>query len=325
MRTRLLVMWTALVAVPLACQGTGEGGGCSGQAGDDDTTGSVGDDDTSADDDTTGDGEPVILYTDPEDGSSDVHYRTRIEVAFTEPVDLVSIELAGDGGTVAGELERDETGTVASFDPYGDDPWTHLEPAAAYVASIAWTGHDPVNLSFSTSDVGLAVDPEDLEGHDYLVDLLSGEFVEPPGVGPLLSQYMGDVFPILHVLAVDDEAGTIEFGLGECEQSAVGEWHNPHLRLGPTTLILFIEGIEAEITDVFLAGDFTPDGSRLVEGSLEGLFDTRFIDVLIDPGAGEGAACDLLESLGIECLPCPSDGEFYCLRMVAEGFVANRI
>lgn len=327
MRARVLAFLTVIVAIPFACVqtgGEGGGGGCAGSGdppGDDDDVA----DDDAADDDTTGDAGPQIQWTDPEEGSSDVHYRTVVEVGFTGPVGLVSIELEDETGAVPGEAELDETGTVATFDPSGDDPWTHLEPLTAHTATIAWTGHEGVALTFTTSDVGLPVSSGDLEGNNYVVDILSGEFVEPPGVGPLLSQYMTDVFPILHVLEVDDEAGTIEFGMGDGEDTVVGEWQNPYLRLGPTTLIVFIEGIEAEVTDVILDGDFLPDGSRLVEGGMEGLFDTRFMDELIDPGAGEGAGCDLLESLGIECVDCPVDGEPFCLRVVARGFFADRL
>lgn len=326
MRARVVGLLTLIFAIPIACSHTGGGdggGGCAGGDGipaDDDT----GDDDA-GDDDTSGDDGPQILYTEPAEGSSDVHYRTTLEVGFTAPVGLVSIELQDEGGAVSGEVELDETGTVATFDPFGDDPWTHLAPLTAHTATIAWTGHEGVALSFSTSDVGLPVSSSDLEGNSYLVDLGSGEFTEPPGIGSLLSQYMTDVFPLLHVLDVDDEAGTIEFGMGDSEDTVIGEWQNPYLRLGPTTLIVFIEGIEAEVTDVILDGDFQPDGSRLVEGGLEGLFDTRFMDQLIDPGADEGVACDLLESLEIECLECPSDGELFCLRVVARGVVADRL
>ncbi len=311
----------ALVTMPLSCSRTGGMGDVIGESGDDDVVADDDDDDDAGDDD---DGAEIVA-SNPVDGATDVHYRTRIEVTFSEPVEGAFIELEDDGGLVAGVSELDETGTTVTFDPHGDDPQEHLQPLTGYTATVRWSGHDPVELAFTTSEVGTVVSAGDVEGYGYAADLLSGEFVEPPGVGPLLSQYMGDLFPVLWVLDVDDAGHTIEIGLGDGEETDIGTWHNPHMRLGPSDLTFHIEGLEASVSDVYLDGDFLPDGSALVEGGMDGLFDTRFLDILIDPGGSEGAACELMASLGIACVECPSDGDLACLRVVAAGFRAERI
>lgn len=105
----------------------------------------------------------------------------------------------------------------------------------------------------------------------------------------------------------------------------MGDWNNPQFEFGPADFEFEIEGYPATIADLTVAGDFTPDGNWIVEGTMDGVFDTRFLDGLIDPGGSEGAGCELLGSLGIECVACPGDGELFRLHVRTIGFQAERV
>ncbi len=217
----------------------------------------------------------------------------------------------GGLGEDAGDDHGDDDVATGDDDTAGDDDTGDDDDTAGDDDTTEWPG-DPVA-------------PGDVEGHVYDIDLLSGEFVEPPGVGSLLAQYMTEVHPVVHVYDVDDADGTIELALEVEGASLIGDWDNPHFEVGSFALTLEIEGIETTLTDVTVAGDFTDEGARIVHGALDGIFDTRFMDPLIDPGASEGATCELMASLGIECITCPGDGALMCLYLRAEGFQAERV
>jgi len=194
-------------------------------------------------------------------------------------------------------------------------------------------GDDDVADDDSAGDHEAVGDLSDVVGKDYLFDLGSAEFVEPPGVGSLLAQYAADVFlsPI-HIQAIDEQAGTLEAfaaHLGESGQDMCvpttsltddqpGTWDNPFLLLGPTAYPIRLGDQEATSGTVECDGWFNPDGSSFVGSTIYGPIDMRSLDELIDPGAEDGAACNLFATQGIQCESCPSDGEPYCLSIRME-------
>jgi hypothetical protein len=200
-------------------------------------------------------------------------------------------------------------------------------------------GDDDVADDDSAGDHAEVTDMSDVMGRDYLFDLGSAQFVEPEGVGLLLAQYMADVFlsPI-HIQAIDEQAGVLEAfvaHLGESGQDMClpttsltddhsGRWDNPFLALGPTDYPIRLgDGVESPGT-IECDGWFAPDGSSFVGATVSGSFDMRALHELVDPGAEEGAACDLFATQGIECETCPSDGEPYCLSIRMEQVMWDR-
>ena len=67
-------------------------------------------------------------------------------------------------------------------------PNAPLQPSTAYVANLTYCGSEtPVAVGFSTSDLGTAADDVTVfEGKTYSLDLSSGNFVQPAGVGDLI-------------------------------------------------------------------------------------------------------------------------------------------
>ncbi len=303
---------------------------------DDDDDDATGDDDDATDDDDDDDDVAEIKSTDPQEGDSDFYYKGNVIVEFTDEVTGAAIALADDGGgAVSGANSMNDNATILTFDPDAD-----LASSTGYVATISWDGHDDVALSFSTSEVGGIADVTAIEGADYFLDLGSATFTEPPGVGSLLSQYIADVFVIFHIVDIDEDGGTLEVFGGIVDKDGNdyvqdmctetlpfpgGDWSNPYMQIGPTDFTIAIEGYEATIIDLMIGGAFTPDGAAMMGGTFDGQMDTRVLDDLIDPGADEGAACELLGSLGIECEECPDGSGPYCLTVSAYGILSEKV
>ncbi len=306
---------------------------------DDDVTG---DDDDTADDDDTGDDDdddtvegPEIAGTIPVDGEPAFCWVRNIEVTFTYAAEVTSFTMAdGNGVPVNGDLDSNEDDTVYTFDPEDD-----LAPGTDYVVTLEWVGHEIETLEFTTGpeDCPVTYPQDDVVGRDYLVDFASANFTEPQGVGALIGQYMTDMELVVQIREIDEGAGTLGAFSGMlsegvqnlCQQTAdltaaaPGEWDNPHAVLGSGDITVPVEGETMTIYDLALTGTFSCDGLTLLDGTLEGMMDTRGLDSLVDPGGAEGAACELLESLGVSCIACPGNAGDYCLDAVAEDLVAN--
>jgi len=298
---------------------------------DDDDDATPGDDD---DDDATPDA--VITDTSPAQGATDAYYRADIYVEFSDAVSNAACALEGPGGAIiTGTTTLSGNDTALTFDPYGASDTDHLEPSTAYTATLSWGAGSVQQLQFSTSDVGtpLADPGNDVVGNDYVLDLGSMAFIQPPGVGSLLAQYIADVHWVFHVQALNDGAQRAEL-IATYVQDAGGSyeqdlccptatlddetlWINPYLEAGPSDAILVIEGYDAAFLDTYIAGTFEPDGSGIAGVTLTTEMDTRALDALIDPHAKVGAACALLASLGISCQACSDGSGDYCIPIEA--------
>ena len=223
-----------------------------------------------------------------------------------------------------------------TFDPYGDSEDQHLAPSTSYTATISWDDGCSQDLHFSTSEVGgPVVSPQDLPDKDYFFDLSNGIFTQPPGIAPILGQYLADVYQVLRIVELDDKLGTADvFGAAAdydgkhysqdlCIETVAltgkqpGDWQNPYLKVGPVDLYLPVEGSSLVIFDTVISASFAPDGSGPVGGTFDGTMDTRGADCLVDVNCTEGATCDLLGSLSISCEQCPDQSGEFCVTLSA--------
>ena len=151
--------------------------------GDDDKTdtGTVGE--ASAEPSTEDEGCGVTIdETFPADGASDFYYRGTLAFELSDDDDSASLALEGaDGTAVDGTSSVD--GDMVYFTPSAP-----LQPSTSYVANLTYCGSEaPVAVGFSTSDLGTVADDVSVfEGKTYAVDLSSGNFVQPAGVGDLI-------------------------------------------------------------------------------------------------------------------------------------------
>lgn len=220
-----------------------------------------------------------------------------------------------------------------------DDDTNHLEPCVEYTATITWQQQESL-LHFGTwGECGDPPDPS-IVGESYFLDLGSATFTEPPGVGPLLSQYIADLYLLFHILDLDDPVGTADLFMATVDKdgndylqqmclettslSDGATWDSPYLHTGPGDVDLTVEDVECPISDMEFGGSFEPDGKAMVGGTFDAEMDTRCLDPMIDPGGSEGIACELLASLGIECQECSSGVGTFCLLVSAYGLYAEQ-
>ena len=228
--------------------------------------------------------------------------------------------------------------------------------------TINWNSDDsPLAVSFSTGPYGNSVsDADAMVGKVFNIDLAAATFVEPPGVGPILQSQIGDVAILFSPtsdsnFAVGSQPGLhIIGGIGEVSGGSVAQdlcsetlaftygpdgtlggtpnddtpatWADPVLTLGPTDLPIAVQGIEANIEDLIITGTFHPDLTDLRGGIFSGTVDTRPLAPELDPEGGKGAICELVEeTIGTPCVACASDGEPFCLSVLAEDVTAAHI
>jgi len=334
MSTRILIVAIGLVLprLMLGCAaganfGAPESDGLNG-GGDDDF--SLGDDDDAGDDDLLGGCE--IQGTSPVDGDPAAYYRDPIQVAFVEPVTEANITLEGEGGVVPGEVSLSDDGLTATFDPHGDDPDAHLYADASYQATVDGGGCW-AEWTFTTSVLGTDLSGDvTLRDAVYIVYPEQAEMLNPAGVGSLLSMLGLEPF----LLAIDevsgDEIGLTAAGLDLAElaqdpcvmtadltEAAPALLSGSHLSMSPFVLdIPFQQEDWSADSEYWLDGaqvgfeaEFTPDGSVLTEGRIEGVVNGFALDALLADLSNDhdtywqGSTCDLLEKLGSPCSACP--------------------
>ena len=307
------------------------------------------DDDMTPDDGDDDDGDPAdIKDTSPVHGDTDAYYRCNVIVDFTNEAIDPQITLVDEDtyDSIQGQSWQNANGTRLTFDPYGDSTTGTLRPNTSYTATISWSGRAPVDLEFTTSEVGGDVpEPEyGLAGRTFSLDLSTMRFTEPQGIDNLLMQYASQLYLYLHVLGADEDAETIDmfaFAVGldgdegtqdPCQPTVSltrngGDlFLNPYFRVGPAQEDDILEDLDNAtfpmllvfMHDLTLDGSFSPDGERIAGGAFSGVMDTRPLDELIDPGAEDGAACELLASLGIQCQDCDDGSGTFCLYMEAQ-------
>ncbi len=312
--------------------------------------GPSGDDDDSGPDPA---GSPVITDLSPGPGDSDFFYQSDLWVEWNIAPEGATYALSMGGTAVAGTTATKSSGRVLTFTPDAA-----LDPAASYSSTVSWNSPDsPLTFDFQTGAYGNSLTTEnDLLNKTFNLDLANAEFVEPPGVGPILQSQIGDVailFSVtddsnfsaneLHILGAVGTSEGVTVSQDLCGQTlgftygpdgALGggddvpaSWNNPVMEMGPTNLSLNFQGIEATIQDLNITGTFHPDLTDMRGGTFSGRIDTRPLAPELDPEGGEGAICDLVvETVGVKCEECGGDNPgVFCLSIVAENVNADRV
>jgi hypothetical protein len=288
----------------------------------------IGDDDDDDDDECAN-----TFTTWPEADAANVYYKTRVEATFDEVETAAELTLTAGGTDVTGT--QTWTGNTLSFVPDAD-----LTSETAYELGINFSCGSSA-VSFTTGEVGAAVtDQNDLLTKAYLLDLTSGEFIEPPGIGGLLQQYMGEVDVLMGVISIDGTDITMVGAIGVeganppeqdvCQPTIdfpVADFSaDPFFTVGPEQTTIVVEGFSVTIDDLLISGAFAPDGSYISGAVLSGSVDTRdFVELVDDTGENPGAICDLAAAINVQCEPCSSDSEPYCLSLYVDSMVAAEI
>jgi len=270
----------------------------------------------------------VTLF--PAKDATGVYYRTSIEAAFAKADETATLAVAAGSEAVAGTTSWNDAGTTLTFTP--DAP---LNPSTQHTASVTHECGD-ANVDWTTSDVGTAVDV-DLAGKAYSMDLTSGRFLQPEGIGALIQNYI-DTDILMGVTSADDTTiqmigavanGETPAAQDVCEPTfdfpAADFAANPFFTVGPESTAITIQGYTVTITDLMISGAFSPDGSYVDGAVLAGSIDTRPLVPMLDENGGDDAICVLASSLGINCEECAEDGGMFCLTLYVDSMTAEEI
>jgi len=306
------------------------------------------------DDDTVPDPDaPVVTDLSPGPGDIDFFYQAPLWAEWNVAPEGAGYALAMGTESISGTTDTRSSGRVLSFTPDAA-----LLPSASYTSTISWNSPDsPLTFEFQTGAYGNVVDDEsNLIGRTFNLDLASADFVEPPGVGPILQSSIGDTAILfsptgfvdssntaMHILGAVGEVISGEVSQDPCAQTlgftagpdgdtgtaddVPATWNNPVMEMGPTDLVLNFQGIAATIQDLNITGTFHPSLSDMRGGTFSGRIDTRPLAPELDPEGGEDAICTLVsKTVGVECQECgePNPGVF-CLSIVAENVNAGHV
>ncbi len=286
----------------------------------------------------------IASHPHPDDPPDSFLFEDSAWVRFAEAPDDATLSIDG----VEGQSSVD--GLVHTFTP--DEP---LDGSTAYTMRLDWSPSDasPLVVEFTTAPHGRTLDqPTELIDATFHLDLASADFTEPPGLGPLIGPRLGEAAVlfaatadsdldggVLHMrgalgtdgLEQDPCSATLEWTAGPDGVIGTGDdtpadWENPRFAMGPSDLVLQVEGADVRLYDVFLVGIIHPELEDMRGVAFDAILDTRALDPLLSNGA-PGDVCELIEeTIGVECTECgpPEDGLF-CLPVAAENIVATRL
>lgn len=274
----------------------------------------------------------TISSTYPTSGAADFYVLDTIQFNLSAADPSASLALLDSAGaSVAGTSSVD--GAVVTFVPDAA-----LTASSAYTAELSYCNSvDPVQVGFNTSALGSEL-TVDLVGRTYAVDLASGNFVQPPGIGSLI----GGLFENNILLGIKSAGAELEIigalsEAGNTNQDMCAETledfppadfsASPYFEIPEGDVTLTVAGFTATIHSLAVSGMFAADGSYFGGGELSGQLDAReIVDIVTEAGLEVETAddvCGLVAGFGVTCSSCDSDGEAYCITLEVNRLVAN--
>lgn len=274
-----------------------------------------------------------VVSVAPADGAADVYYH-----------DLITVSFDGDGGSAVFSL-LDASGVDVPMTATFTDGnvqavlTAELAPVTTYTLTTSVCGSEAAS-GFTTNALGspLDMDPADLVGATYVFRLSDADITEPAFLNLIAGTYL--TVPIL--IGVDSADSTSIDMLGGLgyetsdsfkQDTELPSWDFPVADFSTqpffhaqSPLITIMYGTTAIPIEQFnLSGTFAADGSAIEEGYVTGIGDSRYMAPLVGKPADDlSAVCDLAGAAGVYCIEC-SDGEPYCLYIVAENITAERV
>jgi hypothetical protein len=271
----------------------------------------------------------TIDSTHPASGAADFYIQDNLEFELSDDDPTATITLKDDAGSdVAGTSAVD--GSDVSFTPNAA-----LAPSTAYTAELTYCGDaEPVAVAFTTSSLGEALTdgPTSLIDSTFAVDLASGNFVKPAGIGSILGTALENSI-LIGITAAD--ATQLEFRgalstTGTTEQDYCAQTLEdfapadfsaaPYFEIPEGDINISVAGFEAEIKDLSVTGTFSAAGDYFGGGEVKGKLDARD---LVDVVAGLGIEaetpeelCTLLQGFAVTCEECGGDNPgVYCVSL----------
>ena len=203
------------------------------------------------------------------------------------------------------------------------EPSERLESSTRYSLMVDYCGSDATTMiPFETSIEGSPVQDE-LTGNLYGFDLSEAEITKPSGLGELLSGMYEEGLPSSVYIEIAEHDGNDLTYRTASEELCNGMEGVADFTNNPSASFEFNEFAHGETiyNNGILNGEFTTDGMEF-NGSLSTIVDYRTQTDLLSMwfglwGSDEESAyemCDLLLGFGVECEPCPTDGEPLCVE-----------
>ena len=263
----------------------------------------------------------------PEAGASDWSWRDAPRLYVGDPEATYEVRLLeADGVDVPSSVVWSEDKTFVEVVPE--------RPLRADTEHIlSWTDcTGPRTLNFATSDLGLPIEdgPQSLVGRTWVLDIVGATWVQPENLGVLLSVQLEREVLVGATIATDSTIAFMgaegDIVLGELEQNrSIPTWslppapfdEAPYFESSSAQLDFILAGVAFPVTDFFLSGTFSSDGSSLGGVTLSGTADTRDAGAAVGQPGNENAFCVLASTLNAECIPC-ADGNPTCLVIEVE-------
>ncbi len=215
---------------------------------------------------------------------------------------------------------------------------------APFEASTAHTLHlvdcnGTRTVPFTTSEYGGPIDggPSALQGRTYSLDIGSADWLEPGGVAPLLTLFF-DTPTLIGVPLANPSQLHLSFAIGDEDDDGnitqddqppipfpvVDFSQQPYFEAEAPVVNLEVSSVVIPVYSFAFSGTFSPDGTQIGGGTVRGVGDTRFAGPLLgsnDPNE----VCATAQGLGVQCNPCPNDGEVYCLPVSVQEIEAVEV
>ena len=256
----------------------------------------------------------------PEHGSSEVYYRTAIEVTLSERAQ-VTLELHGPIGRVDGSIITSDDGRNLVFTP--DEP---LQPSSDYALELDELDGNCLGgtSSFSTSATGTPVDIDEIANQNtaYSVTLQSGRWSEPENGLQRAIALATDASLLLSLTSADNWVAQFlderpVSGQDMCSATH-GAWvadssQNPDFEL-QTTIPLSVSLDAVTLSIYSMAGTFSPDGGAIDGLVMEGMADfSNLPPAQLDLVCGSSPPCEACNNGSLNCAGFRVD------RMTASG------
>jgi hypothetical protein len=264
----------------------------------------------------------------PINGQSDWYYRDELTVLFDQDAQtLADLNMLGNGEAVDLSVVYNSDGLEATVLPTSGE-WAG---STTYNLAIELCGATS-EYSFVTSPYGAPLDIEDvsLAGNTYYVDMSEAIYTQPAGVGTIIRQFLTNPLLIDITAASTEELtligaqGLLDEVTAEVTQDTRYEtWDfgsadfatSPYFSARANKTTFTYIGEDVPVYDFSFDGTFSADATTIGGMNFSGVGDTRNMGPLLNLGNSPGATCELLNSVGVECISCP-DKEPYCLMLV---------
>jgi hypothetical protein len=266
--------------------------------------------------------------------ASDVYYLANLTVELNDPDETATLTLVdGSGAEVAGAVTVDD-------DTLTFDPTDSLLPSTAYTLNVSYCAGEAA-IDFTTSALGTDIEGGNdvIVGQTYALDISSGTFVEPAGVGDLIGGLLENNI-LIGITSVEDSEMNIrgaisvaattdqDFCTETLEEFPAADFTTaPYFEIPKEDVTLSVAGFTATIYGLAVTGTFAADGTYFGGATLEGELDARqILPLLGDAGLDAETpeeVCGLLLGFGVLCVECQSDSEPLCVALVVERLTAD--